>query len=123
MDARRLAVVALAALTVGCQQIALHRAGGERSAVLRTNDVHVPRVSEALFRPQIVRPTYTPVVATRHRAALPDGSDRLFPGHRVVAFYGAAGAPSLGVLGTGSPEEVWPRLARTARHYRSHKVR
>jgi hypothetical protein len=50
--------------------------------------------------------------------ALPDGTRRLLPGHRVVAFYGAAGAPKLGVLGKGSPEQVWPRLARQARAYR-----
>jgi hypothetical protein len=49
---------------------------------------------------------------------LPDGTRTLFPGHRLVAFYGAAGAPALGVLGTGSPEEVWPRLRAQAKPYR-----
>ena len=52
------------------------------------------------------------------RPTLPDGTRTLFPGHRLVAFYGAAGAPGLGVLGTGSPDEVWPRLRRQAKPYR-----
>jgi hypothetical protein len=52
---------------------------------------------------------------------LPDGTERLFPGHRVVAYYGAAGAPALGVLGTDSAEGIWPRLAAQARQFdRSH---
>ncbi|MDQ1706667.1 MAG: hypothetical protein QOF18_3033 [Frankiaceae bacterium] len=50
---------------------------------------------------------------------LPDGTRVLLPGHRLVAFYGAAGAPALGVLGTGSPDSVWPRLAGQARAYRT----
>jgi hypothetical protein len=54
---------------------------------------------------------------------LPDGTRRLLPAHRVVAFYGAAGTPTLGVLGTGSPEAVWPALARQARAYRAAHVR
>jgi hypothetical protein len=49
---------------------------------------------------------------------LPDGTRTLFPGHRLVAFYGAAGAPGLGVLGTGGPDEVWPRLRAQAKPYR-----
>jgi hypothetical protein len=52
------------------------------------------------------------------RPTLWDGTRTLFPGHRLVAFYGAAGAPGLGVLGTGSPDEIWPRLRRQAKPYR-----
>jgi hypothetical protein len=52
------------------------------------------------------------------RPTLPDGTRTLFPGHRLVAFYGAAGAPGLGILGTGSPDEVWPQLRRQAKPYR-----
>lgn len=47
-----------------------------------------------------------------------DGTRRLLPGHRVVAFYGLPGAPVLGVLGTGSAEQLWPRLATQARAFR-----
>jgi hypothetical protein len=48
---------------------------------------------------------------------LPDGTDTLFPGHRVVAFYGAPHAPGLGVLGNGSPDAIWPQLRRQSRPY------
>jgi hypothetical protein len=54
---------------------------------------------------------------------LPDGSRRLFPGHRVVAFYGEAGAPALGVLGTRSADGIWPRLATQAHAYAGHGAR
>jgi hypothetical protein len=71
-------------------------------------------------RMPVVRPRY--VVPDRpHLLTYFDGSRTLFPGHRVVAFYGAAGAPGLGVLGTGSPDGVWPRLLRQARPYRTHR--
>jgi hypothetical protein len=61
----------------------------------------------------------TPVAPT----TLPDGSRRLFPGHRIVAFYGAAGAPALGVLGTRSADGIWPRLATQADAYAGHGAR
>ncbi|MBV9292332.1 MAG: hypothetical protein JO222_07775 [Frankiales bacterium] len=56
------------------------------------------------------------------RPTLPDGSRRLFPDHRVVAFYGAAGSPVLGVLGTATADGLWPRLARQASAYRHRRV-
>jgi hypothetical protein len=57
--------------------------------------------------------SHPPPVAT----ALPDGTRRLFPGHRIVAFYGEPGAPALGVLGTRSADGIWPRLAAQAKAY------
>jgi hypothetical protein len=42
----------------------------------------------------------------------------LVTGHRIVAFYGEAGAPKLGVLGTAGPGKLWPRLAHQAAAYR-----
>jgi hypothetical protein len=56
------------------------------------------------------------------QATLPDGTRHLIPEHRLVAFYGAAGTPQLGVLGTGSPDEVWPRLRRQAKAYDRTRV-
>jgi hypothetical protein len=41
----------------------------------------------------------------------------LFPGHRIVAFYGAAGNPSLGALGDAPPGKLWHRLAAQASKY------
>lgn len=48
---------------------------------------------------------------------LPRGGRTLLPSRRIVAYYGAAGSPGMGVLGTGSPDEVWPRLAKAADRY------
>lgn len=48
---------------------------------------------------------------------LPRGGHRLFPTYRVVAYYGRPGAPALGVLGSGSPDDVARRVAEQARPY------
>ena len=48
---------------------------------------------------------------------LPRGGRRLFPDHRVVAFYGAPQAAALGTLGIGTPAEAGRRLLRQARPY------
>ena len=48
---------------------------------------------------------------------LPGGGRRVFPDHRVVAFYGAPQAEELGVLGIGPPGEVGAKLRRQARPY------
>jgi hypothetical protein len=50
-------------------------------------------------------------------AELPRGGRRIFPEFRVVAFYGAPQARSLGALGIGSPDAAGRRLARQAALY------
>lgn len=62
--------------------------------------------------PPTPHPVYIPPPPPWQR--LPDGSMTLFPGHRVVAFYGVDHAPGLGVLGSDSPDRLWPKLARAA---------
>jgi hypothetical protein len=47
-------------------------------------------------------------------AVLPRGDRRLLPKWRVVAYYGGPHGPALGVLGSGPPDAVWPRLAAEA---------
>jgi hypothetical protein len=47
-------------------------------------------------------------------ATLPGGRERVFDGRTVVAYYGCAGDPRTGVLGTAPPDALWPRLARAA---------
>lgn len=47
----------------------------------------------------------------------PGGGHTLFPSHRLVMFYGAAGTPALGVLGDAPPEQEWPRLAAVSARY------
>jgi len=51
-------------------------------------------------------------------AVLPDGERRIFPGHRVVAFYGAPQAAELGELGIGRPSSAVRRLRKQAAAYR-----
>ena len=46
---------------------------------------------------------------------LPRGGRELLPRHRIVAFYGGATTPVLGVLGEGTPTQAAQRLARVAR--------
>jgi hypothetical protein len=90
------------------------------SAVAPSAAKHAPRagvVRIASFdRMPVVRPRYVPPKPIPVRP-LPDGSTQLLPGHRIVAFYGAAGASGLGVLGSDSPDGVWPRLSRQAAPY------
>jgi len=47
----------------------------------------------------------------------PGGGYRLLPGRRIVAFYGEADAPELGVLGDAPPGVLWKRLAAQASVY------
>lgn len=42
------------------------------------------------------------------------GGTTIFPGHRIVAYYGAAGTSALGVLGDAPPEQEWRQLAAAA---------
>jgi hypothetical protein len=56
------------------------------------------------------------------RTVEPGGGLRLFPGHRIVAFYGAAGNPTLGALGDAPPGKLWARLSAQAAKYDRHGV-
>ncbi len=49
----------------------------------------------------------------------PGGGRSLFPSHRLVAFYGAPGLPSLGVLGDAPPEQMWSKVVSAAVPYAS----
>lgn len=48
---------------------------------------------------------------------MPGGGTTIFPHYRVVAFYGGAGVPALGVLGQGSTSVVAAKLLTQARAY------
>ncbi|HEV8172212.1 MAG TPA: hypothetical protein VGP91_01045 [Actinoplanes sp.] len=48
---------------------------------------------------------------------LPLGGTTIFPADRVVAYYGTAGNPTLGVLGEGSPDAMLPKLRKAARGF------
>jgi hypothetical protein len=49
---------------------------------------------------------------------LPRGGRRLFPQHRIVAYYGAPGNVELGTLGIGTPDQAGKRLLAQMRQYR-----
>ena len=49
---------------------------------------------------------------------LPRGGRRLFPDHRIVAFYGAPQHDELGELGIGTPDSAGKRLLKQMRQYR-----
>lgn len=42
---------------------------------------------------------------------------RLLPGHRIVAYYGEAGVPAMGILGSGPPARILPKLLKHAAAY------
>lgn len=48
---------------------------------------------------------------------LPGGGTTFSRGRFFVAYYGLPGAPALGVLGTGSPDRIWPQLMREVRAF------
>lgn len=48
---------------------------------------------------------------------LPGGGTTLYPGRFFVAYYGLPGTPALGVLGSDSPDHLWPRLTRESRAF------
>jgi hypothetical protein len=45
---------------------------------------------------------------------LPQGGTKIFPGYRVVAYYGTAGTGALGVLGEAGPDATLPKLRQAA---------
>jgi hypothetical protein len=55
--------------------------------------------------------------ASEPPAQLPRGGRVIFPGHRVVAYYGAPQDPQLGELGIGTPAQAARKLAHQARPY------
>lgn len=62
-------------------------------------------------------PKSSPGPTTTLPPSEPGGGRILFPGHRVVAFYGDADDPGLGVLGDAPPDQLWARLAAQAAPY------
>jgi hypothetical protein len=67
-------------------------------------------------------PTESPSPAPRPVALpvpqLPLGGRAIFPRYRVVAYYGTAGNPAMGVLGEANPEAILPRLRATGDRFR-----
>lgn len=51
------------------------------------------------------------------RPELPQGGRRIFPGHLLVAYYGTATTPTMGVLGEDTPDRITERLREAAAPY------
>lgn len=82
---------------------------------LTVHDPVVPRVA-----PRHTRHVPSVVVAP---AELPGGGLVLSRGRFFVAYYGLPGTPTLGVLGSGTPDRIWPRLMGEVRAFRASKLR
>jgi hypothetical protein len=72
--------------------------------------VHNPH-GKAILASATAKPIVKPV------PELPGGGTSLYPGRFFVAYYGLPGTPALGVLGSGTPDQVWPRLRYEARAF------
>src|SRR6266508_4210139 len=55
-------------------------------------------------------------------AELPGGGRVIFPGHRVVAYYGAPISARLGILGDGTPDEMAMKLSLQTEAYRTPQL-
>lgn len=62
-------------------------------------------------------PSPAPTTTAAPAPELPRGGRVVFPAYRVVAFYGAADTPALGVLGQDDPDNAALRLAKQAQAY------
>jgi hypothetical protein len=64
-------------------------------------------------------PDAVSLVARAVDPRLPDGTRRVYPKHILVAFYGTAQTPAMGVLGEAPPDRITKRLRAAARPYRA----
>jgi hypothetical protein len=102
---RRLGASTVALAVFGAIGLGVYKLGGlDRSA----------------YRAQVVAPPASTTTTTLPPPPTePGGGYTLFPSHRLVAFYGAANLPALGVLGQGPPAQVWTELAQAAAPFAS----
>ncbi len=103
---RLAAVVMVAAATAGCGDPADERAApappASGAAVPSAPVPAAPSAGAATTGP------------TPQPAQLPQGGRSIFPEYRVVAYYGTAGNPAMGVLGESTPEGILGRLRASA---------
>jgi hypothetical protein len=97
---RRLAALTCLTLAAGGVAFAIGSGGGSQEAPAAV-------AAKAKTKPKLGPPP-----------ELPRGGRRLFPRHRIVAYYGAPGNVELGVLGIGTPEQAARKLLAQVREYR-----
>jgi hypothetical protein len=113
-------VVTLAALLAACNSPAGTAADPPRSSVTA---MPTQAATPGRSAQPTTGPPPDPPPESRVATVLPGGGRTLFPGRRIVAFYGTAGIPAMGVLGSAPPDQLWPRLAATARRLSARRVR
>lgn len=100
-----------------------HPAGGPTVSTVTAAPGERPSQSPASIVPSVSTPSSAPdrspasrplaPAAPSRSAAAIDGTDP-FTGHRLVAYYGAPGTSSLGILGASTPRQAWAGLTRQA---------
>ncbi|SIS20135.1 hypothetical protein [Williamsia sterculiae] len=93
----------MGSVVVGCASVLLLGGCSTPAPTSPTPDSPLPAVATS--------------AATPAEPTLPLGGREIFPEHRVVALYGAAGSGALGDLGVGTPDDAAARLARVAKPY------
>jgi hypothetical protein len=113
-DGRRFIVSVVCTLVLGL--------GAMTSVALATHSEPEPvvRLQQAAPAAIIAAPAAAPVVR-KTPAALPFGEGPIFPGHRLVAYYGTAGTGALGVLGEDTPDRITRRLRKAAAPFATPK--
>ncbi|HZE14777.1 MAG TPA: hypothetical protein VE197_03185, partial [Mycobacterium sp.] len=100
------------ALTAGAVLMVASCSGSAGSSARHTV-AHISTASPSTASPRPSGTSPAPAPA----ASEPGGGVSLFPSHRLVMYYGAAGTSALGVLGDAPPGREWARLAHTASRY------
>lgn len=97
------------ASTVALLALVISGCGGAPAAAPRPTSA--PPTSSAPPTPMTSQPPPQP--------QLPLGGRTVFPQYRVVAYYGTAGTPALGVLGQGTPEQAADAVAKAAEPFKT----
>jgi len=99
---------------LACALLALVACGGNRSTNRSSpSDISSPGAATqtaAATSPATAQPAAASLV-------LPRGGTQIFPRYRVVAYYGAAETPAMGVLGQGTPDAIAQRLVVAAKRF------
>jgi hypothetical protein len=112
-----LAAGGVTACTAGTPHTASAARGGSGAvpAPSTTHSSSLPATLPTSSPPSSMPPATTP--ATGAPAQLPRGGRTLLPHYRLVAYYGAAGNPALGVLAKWSPDRAAVQIEGRARQY------
>jgi hypothetical protein len=92
--------------TVALLAIAVGGCGGRTTATAPEAEAAPPKATAT-----------SPPPTTTTPPQLPLGGRTVFPGHRVVAYYGTGGTPALGVLGQGTPEQAADAVDKAAQPF------